>query len=166
MLLYRAYHAQTTTRWPRMAQLGLAPGQPKLPSLTGPFTAQHLTHELPRSRGTTLPSRMLDLASAGLVRNFHHGQARAGPLRAPRPWSSWQRVIMRFTFWDSLRQRKQDQVMLAGLPAEERATLAALLERVHENLATASAPAPGGLPWHQQAAAPQRPTATPMRGAR
>ena len=30
MLLYRAYHAQTNYLRPRMAQLGLGPGQPKL----------------------------------------------------------------------------------------------------------------------------------------
>ena len=30
MLLYRAYHAQTNYLRPRMARLGLGPGQPKL----------------------------------------------------------------------------------------------------------------------------------------
>ena len=54
--------------------------------------------------------------------------------------------------------------MLAGLSAEERATLAALLERVHENLATASAPAAPAAP--APAPHPAAPHDNPQGGAR
>ncbi len=43
--------------------------------------------------------------------------------------------------WDNVCDEEQD-AMLAGLSAEERKTLAGLLERIHSNLAAANAPQP------------------------
>lgn len=160
MLLYRAYHAQTNYLRPRMAQLGLGPGQPKLLA----YLAVHGTstqHEMATffEVDDAAISRMLDLLrQAGLVRTARGQDRRTKTVELTATGHG------ALAAWDSVCDNEQD-VMLAGLSAEERATLAALLERVHENLATASAPAHPAAPatTTHPAAAPH--PAAPQGGA-
>lgn len=150
MLLYRAYHAQTNYLRPRMAQLGLGPGQPKLLA----YLAVHGTstqHEMATyfEVDDAAISRMLDLLrQAGLVRTARGQDRRTKTVELTTTGHG------ALAAWDNVCDSEQD-VMLAGLSAEEQATLAALLERVHANLAAANAPQP-------QAAQPAAPAATPL----
>ncbi len=153
MLLYRAYHAQTNYLRPRMAQLGLGPGQPKLLA----YLAVHGTstqHEMATyfEVDDAAISRMLDLLrQAGLVRTARGQDRRTKTVELTATGHG------ALAAWDSVCDNVQD-VMLAGLSAEERATLAALLERVHENLAAANAPAVAPHP-----VAPSHPATAPRR---
>ena len=136
MLLYRAYHAQTNYLRPRMAHLGLGPGQPKLLA----YLAVHGTstqHEMATyfEVDDAAISRMLDLLrQAGLVRTTRGQDRRTKTVELTATGHG------ALAAWDSVCDNEQD-VMLAGLSAEERATLAGLLARVHANLAAANSPA-------------------------
>lgn len=153
MLLYRAYHAQTNYLRPRMARLGLGPGQPKLLA----YLAVHGTstqHEMAAyfEVGDAAISRMLDLLlQAGFVRT---GRGRDRRTKAVELTAGGHDAL---AAWDDICDGEQS-AMLAGLTAEERATLAGLLERIHANLAAASACASRGPAAARRAAVPARDT--------
>jgi DNA-binding MarR family transcriptional regulator len=136
MLLYRAYHSQINYLRPRMAHLGLGPGQPKLLA----YLAVHGTstqHEMATyfEVDDAAISRMLDLLrQAGLVRTTRGQDRRTKTVELTATGHG------ALAAWDSVCDGEQ-RVMLAGLSAEERATLAGLLARVHANLAAANSPA-------------------------
>ena len=150
MLLYRAYHAQINYLRPRMAHLGLGPGQPKLLA----YLAVHGTstqHEMATyfEVDDAAISRMLDLLrQAGLVRTTRGQDRRTKTVELTATGHG------ALAAWDSVCDGEQD-VMLAGLSAEERATLADLLARVPANLAAANSPASATTPAH-----PATPTAS------
>ena len=141
MLLYRAYHAQTNYLRPRMARLGLGPGQPKLLA----YLAVHGTstqHEMATyfEVDDAAISRMLDLLrQAGLVRTARGEDRRTKTVELTATGHG------ALAAWDNVCDSEQD-VMLAGLSAEERATLAGLLARVHANLAAVNSPAAPAVP--------------------
>ena len=136
MLLYRAYHAQINYLRPRMAHLGLGPGQPKLLA----YLAVHGTstqHEMATyfEVDDAAISRMLDLLrQAGLVRTTRGQDRRTKTVELTATGHG------ALAAWDSVCDDEQ-RVMLAGLSAGERATLASLLARVHANLAAVNFPA-------------------------
>lgn len=137
MLLYRAYHAQTNYLRPRMARLGPGPGQPKLLA----YLAVHGTstqHEMAAffEVDDAAISRMLDLLrQAGLIRTARGEDRRTKTVELTATGHG------ALAAWDNVCDEEQD-AMLAGLSAEERKTLAGLLERIHSNLAAANAPQP------------------------
>lgn len=141
MLLYRAYHAQINYLRPRMAHLGLGPGQPKLLA----YLAVHGTstqHEMATyfEVDDAAISRMLDLLrQAGLVRTTRGQDRRTKTVELTATGHG------ALAAWDSVCDDEQ-RVMLAGLSAEERATLASLLVRVHANLAAVNSPAAPAVP--------------------
>lgn len=148
MALSRACHAQTNYLRPRMARLGLGPGQPKLLAyLTIHGTSNQ--HEMARyiEVDDAAVSRMLDLLrQAGFVRTTC-GQDRRTKAKAAELTVTGHGAL---AAWDNVCDNEQE-AMLAGLSGEERETLAALLGRAHANLAAANAqaqlrpPQKGGL---------------------
>ncbi|MCH3949227.1 MAG: MarR family transcriptional regulator [Olsenella sp.] len=119
MLLYRAYHAQTNYLRPRMARLGLGPGQPKLLA----YLAVHGTstqHEMATffEVDDAAISRMLDLLrQAGLVRTARGEDRRTKTVELTVTGHG------ALAAWDNVCDEEQD-AMLASLSAEERKTLA------------------------------------------
>lgn len=129
MRLMRAFHAQRIYLRPKVDELGLGPGQPKLLvylAVHGPSSQRELAAFFECDPGAV--SRMLDsLERAGFVTSAPGRDRRTKVAELTEAG----RVAARA--WDEVCAAEQD-VMLAGFTAEERAAFADLLGRARENL--------------------------------
>ena len=129
MRLMRAFHAQRTYLRPKVDELGLGPGQPKLLvylAVHGPSSQRELAAFFECDPGAV--SRMLDsLERAGFVTSA------PGRDRRTKVAELTEAGCAAAHAWDEVCAAEQD-VMLAGFTAEERAAFADLLGRARANL--------------------------------
>lgn len=129
MRLFRAFHAQRAYLRPRIADLGMGPGQPKLVTyiaVHGPSTQREIADFFETDPGTV--SRMLDaLERAGFVTSC------PGQDRRTKALGLTERGLAAAAAWDGICDEEQD-VMLEGFSPEERRRFADYLERAHANL--------------------------------
>lgn len=134
MRLFRAFHAQRAYLRPRIAELGMGPGQPKLVTYVaahGPSTQREIADFFETDPGTV--SRMLDaLERAGFVTSC------PGQDRRTKALALTERGLAAARAWDECCDEEQD-AMLAGFSPEERERFADYLERAHANLCRARA---------------------------
>ncbi len=130
MLLYRAFHAQRKRLRPFMAQLKLAPGQPKilyyLVSHEGCMqkeVAEYCDIE------PATASRILDtMEKGGLIRRtVAENNRRAGSI------SLTETGLRQYQLWET-RCREVEAEMLAGFSEKEKRELTEYLKRVYKNL--------------------------------
>ena len=133
MMLYRALHAQTNYLRPRMAKIGLGPGQPTLLGylwVTGPCSQRTLAEYFELDPAAV--SRMLaSLSSSGFVR-MAQGEDRRTRLAELTP--AGRKAL---AAWDRCCD-EESAVMLAGFSPDEVARLQDYLTRIHANLRRAN----------------------------
>ena len=139
MLLYRAFHAQRSRLRPRLRELGLGPGQPKLLSYLdrrGPCRQKELADYFEVDPAAV--SRMLEvLQLGGFLTRRTDDQCRRRDLveltdaghEAARLWNA--------------ACREMEAQMLQGFAPEERERFADYLLRARQNLQTRE----GDAPW-------------------
>lgn len=129
MRLFRAFHAQRAYLRPRIAELGMGPGQPKLVTYIaahGPSTQREIAEFFETDPATV--SRMLDaLERSGFVTSCQ------GRDRRTKAIGLTERGLSAADSWDAFCDEEQD-VMLEGFSPEERERFADYLERAHANL--------------------------------
>ncbi|WP_204204607.1 MarR family transcriptional regulator [Olsenella sp. An293] len=129
MRLMRAFHAQRTYLRPKVDELGLGPGQPKLLvylAVHGPSSQRELAAFFECDPGAV--SRMLDaLERAGFVTSA------PGRDRRTKVAELTEAGRAAAAAWDEVCAAEQE-VMLAGFAPEERAAFADLLARARANL--------------------------------
>ena len=139
MLLYRAFHAQRNRLRPRLRELGLGPGQPKLIAYLyrhGPCSQKELARYFEVDPAAV--SRMLEVLQRG------------GFLTRRADESCRRRELVELTeagqeaacLWDSACREMEEQ-MLLGFAPEERERFASYLVRARQNLRTGE----GGSEW-------------------
>lgn len=143
MMLYRALHAQTNYLRPRMAKIGLGPGQPKILGylrVNGPCSQRTLAEYFELDPAAVC--RMLaSLSSNGFVR-MTQGEDRRTKLAELTP--AGRKAL---ADWDRCCD-EEGATMLAGFSPDEVAHLQDYLTRIHANLRqanTGTAPAKGAL---------------------
>lgn len=133
MMLYRALHAQTNYLRPRMAKIGLGPGQPKILGylwVNGPCSQRTLAEYFELDPAAV--SRMLaSLNSSGFVR-MAQGEDRRTRLAELTPAGR-----EALATWDRCCD-EESAVMLAGFSPDEVAHLQDYLTRIHANLRRAN----------------------------
>lgn len=129
MRLMRAFGAQRAYLRPRVEELGLGPGQPKLLvylAVHGPSSQRELAEFFECDPGAV--SRMLDsLERAGFV------VSAPGRDRRTKAVTLTERGLSAARAWDEVCAGEQE-VMLAGFSPDERAVFADLLSRARANL--------------------------------
>ena len=129
MRLMRAFHAQRTYLRPRVDELGLGPGQPKMLvylAVHGPSSQREVADFFECDPGAV--SRMFDsLERAGFVTSA------SGRDRRTKALALTDRGRKAAAAWDAVCAEEQE-VMLAGFTPEERAAFADLLGRARANL--------------------------------
>ena len=130
MLLYRAFHAQRSRLRPRLRELGLGPGQPKLLSYLdrhGPCRQKELADYFEVDPAAV--SRMVEaLQKGGFVARRADQGSRRGDLLELTP-----RGVEAAHAWED-RCREAEERMLRGFSPEERERFAAYLDRAYRNL--------------------------------
>ncbi|WP_228478292.1 MarR family winged helix-turn-helix transcriptional regulator [Thermophilibacter immobilis] len=133
MRLYRAFHAQRAYLRPRIARLGMGPGQPKLLTyiaVYGPSTQREIADFFETDPATV--SRMLDsLERAGFAQSVPTSDRRTKCLRLT------DKGLAAAAAWDLCCDEEQD-VMLEGFSPDERGHFARYLERAYANLRRAT----------------------------
>ncbi len=133
MGLYRAFHAQRAYLRPRIAQLGMGPGQPKILTyiaVYGPSTQREIADFFETDPATV--SRMLDsLERAGFVQSVPTSDRRTKCLHLT------EKGLAAAAAWDRCCAEEQD-VMLGGFSPDERERFARYLERAYANLRRAA----------------------------
>lgn len=136
MRLMRAFHAQRTYLRPRVDELGLGPGQPKMLvylAVHGPSSQREVADFFECDPGAV--SRMFDsLERVGFVTSA------PGRDRRTKALALTERGRAAADSWDAICAEEQE-VMLAGFSPEERAAFADLLARARANLWRAAADA-------------------------
>ena len=138
LLLYRAFHAQRSYLYPRLRELGLGPGQPKLLEYLGshgPCAQRELAEYFEIDPAAV--SRMLDtLQKGGFVARRTDGDHRRDRMelteKGQAAREAWREAC-----------REMEDVMLRGFTREERESLARGLARVYDHLRTER----GEGPW-------------------
>lgn len=129
MRLMRAFHAQRTYLRPRVDELGLGPGQPKMLvylAVHGPSSQREVADFFECDPGAV--SRMFDsLERAGFVTSA------PGRDRRTKALELTERGRAAADYWDAICADEQE-AMLAGFSPEERAVFADLLARARANL--------------------------------
>ena len=129
MRLMRTFHAQRTYLRPRVDELGLGPGQPKMLvylAVHGPSSQREVADFFECDPGAV--SRMFDsLERAGFVTSA------PGRDRRTKALELTERGRAAADSWDAICADEQE-VMLAGFSPEERAAFADLLTRARANL--------------------------------
>ena len=129
MRVYRLFFAQRAFLRPRLASLGMGPGQPKLLvyiASHGPVTQREVADYFETDPASVC--RMLDaLERSGFV------TVRQGKDRRTRELTVTDRGLAAAASWDLCCDEETD-VMLAGFSPEERERFADYLERAHANL--------------------------------
>lgn len=130
MLLYRAFHAQRKRLRPYMAEIGLAPGQPKIlrclvnhEGCMQKDVAEHCDIE------PATVSRVIDtLEKAGLIRReVVENNRRAGSLFLT------EEGLSQYRLWE-VHCQEIEQEMLAGFSEREKEELTQYLKRIYKNL--------------------------------
>lgn len=133
MMLYRALHAQTNYLRPRMAKIGLGPGQPKILGylrVNGPCSQRALAEYFELDPAAV--SRMLaSLSQSGFVRMTR------GEDRRTRLAEVTEEGRAALAEWDRCCD-EEGATMLAGFSPEEVARLQDYLGRIHANLRRAN----------------------------
>lgn len=133
MLIYRLFHAQRAYLRPRITELGMGPGQPKLAvyiSLHEGATQREVADYFEMDPATAC--RMLDaLEREGLV------QSRAGADRRKKEYVATPAGKRVAAAWDACCDEQQS-VLLEGFSSEEREQFRGFLRRGYENLARAA----------------------------
>lgn len=140
MMLYRAFHAQTNFLRPRMAKIGLGPGQPKILGylgVNGPCSQRTLAEYFELDPAAV--SRMLaSLSQSGFVRMTQGEDRRT---RLAEVTGEGRAALAE---WDRCCD-EEGATMLAGFSPDEVAQLQDYLTRIHANLRrTNRATAPDG----------------------
>ena len=129
MRVYRLFFAQRAFLRPRLASLGMGPGQPKLLvyiASHGPVTQREVADYFETDPASVC--RMLDaLERSGFV------TVRQGRDRRTRELTVTGRGLAAAASWDLCCDEETD-AMLAGFSPEERERFADYLERAHANL--------------------------------
>ena len=133
MLVYRLFQAQRAYLRPRIHELGMGPGQPKLVvyiALHGASTQREVADFFELDPATTC--RMLEaLEREGLV------QSRPGSDRRKKEYLATPAGKKVVDGWDACCDEQQD-VLLEGFSPEEREQFRGYLRRGYENLARAA----------------------------
>ncbi len=133
MLIYRLFHAQRAYLRPRIAELGMGPGQPKVCvfiALNGPVTQRQVASFFEMDPATAC--RMLEsLERAGFVRSV------PGTDRRKREYTATERGIAAAAGWDRACDAQQE-TLLEGFSAAEREQFRGFLARGYANLARAA----------------------------
>ena len=132
MRVYRLFQKQRAYLRPKICELGMGPGQPKLVTyvaVNGPVTQREVADFFEADPGTV--SRMFDsLVREGFV------TTQPGRDRRTREVVVTERGLAAAASWDLCCDEEQD-VMLQGFSPAEREQFCDLLERAYRNLSAA-----------------------------